>query len=101
MLTNNNIYIYIRPQCIAVQNQDIGIELVKRFVTFQTQPISLRTAFTCQSTSWICQLCYALSATHGDLVELGNNVGIIVGQSTGESGTQLTLRTFHTGGVFT
>ncbi|KAM7513763.1 hypothetical protein LguiA_003346 [Lonicera macranthoides] len=52
------------------------------------------------STSWICRLCYGRSPTHGDLVELGKAVGIIAGQSIGEPGTQLTLRTFHTGGVF-
>ena len=55
----------------------------------------------CRSTSWICRLCYGRSPTHGDLVELGEAVGIIAGQSIGEPGTQLTLRTFHTGGVFT
>nr|YP_009486618.1 RNA polymerase beta' subunit [Bauhinia binata]AWB12841.1 RNA polymerase beta' subunit [Bauhinia binata] len=93
--------IYIGSRCIAVRNQDIGIGLVNRLITFQTQPISIRTPFTCRSTSWICRLCYGRSTTHGDLVELGEAVGIIAGQSIGEPGTQLTLRTFHTGGVFT
>nr|YP_009972397.1 RNA polymerase beta'' subunit [Distemonanthus benthamianus]QNH82525.1 RNA polymerase beta'' subunit [Distemonanthus benthamianus] len=93
--------IYIGSRCIAIRNQDIGIGLVNRFITFQTQPISIRTPFTCKSTSWICRLCYGRSPTHGDLVELGEAVGIIAGQSIGEPGTQLTLRTFHTGGVFT
>ncbi|KAJ7941778.1 DNA-directed RNA polymerase subunit beta'' [Quillaja saponaria] len=93
--------IYIGPRCIAIRNQDIGIGLVNRFITFQTQPIYIRTPFTCRSTSWICRLCYGRSPTHGDLVELGEAVGIIAGQSIGEPGTQLTLRTFHTGGVFT
>ncbi|TYH24640.1 hypothetical protein ES288_A03G107500v1 [Gossypium darwinii] len=89
------------PRCIAIQNQDIGLGLVDRFKAFQTQPISIRTPFTCRSTSWICRLCYGRSPTHGELVELGEAVGIIAGQSIGEPGTQLTLRTFHTGGVFT
>nr|AEZ01417.1 RNA polymerase beta' subunit [Japonolirion osense] len=93
--------IYIGPRCIATRNQDIGIGLVNRFITFRAQPIYIRTPFTCRSTSWICQLCYGRSSTHGDLVELGEAVGIIAGQSIGEPGTQLTLRTFHTGGVFT
>nr|YP_010950681.1 RNA polymerase beta'' subunit [Hemsleya graciliflora]WMI39304.1 RNA polymerase beta'' subunit [Hemsleya graciliflora] len=93
--------IYMGPRCIGIRNQDIGIGLVNRFITFQTQPISIRTPFTCRSTSWICRLCYGRSPTHGDLVELGEAVGIIAGQSIGEPGTQLTLRTFHTGGVFT
>nr|YP_009670149.1 RNA polymerase subunit beta [Memecylon pauciflorum]QCW95467.1 RNA polymerase subunit beta [Memecylon pauciflorum] len=93
--------IYMGSRCIAVRNQDIGFGLVNRFITFQTQPIFIRTPFTCRSTSWICRLCYGRSPTHGDLVELGEAVGIIAGQSIGEPGTQLTLRTFHTGGVFT
>nr|AEZ49483.1 RNA polymerase beta'' subunit [Joinvillea ascendens] len=94
--------IYIGSRCIATRNQDIGIGLVNRFITtFRAQPIYIRTPFTCRSTSWICQLCYGRSPTHGDLVELGEAVGIIAGQSIGEPGTQLTLRTFHTGGVFT
>nr|YP_010308888.1 RNA polymerase beta'' subunit [Rheum alexandrae]QST19835.1 RNA polymerase beta'' subunit [Rheum alexandrae] len=93
--------IYMGPRCIAARNQDIGVGLVNRLITFQVQPISIRTPFTCRSTSWICRLCYGRSPIHGDLVELGEAVGIIAGQSIGEPGTQLTLRTFHTGGVFT
>nr|YP_009644004.1 RNA polymerase beta subunit [Fraxinus americana]QBS51679.1 RNA polymerase beta subunit [Fraxinus americana] len=93
--------IYTGTRCIASRNQDIGIGLVNRFITFRAQPISIRTPFTCRSASWICRLCYGRSPTHGDLVELGEAVGIIAGQSIGEPGTQLTLRTFHTGGVFT
>nr|YP_010507627.1 RNA polymerase beta'' subunit [Talinum fruticosum]UXG55584.1 RNA polymerase beta'' subunit [Talinum fruticosum] len=93
--------IYMGSRCVATRNQDIGVGLVNRFITFRTQPISIRTPFTCRSTSWICRLCYGRSPTHGNLVELGEAVGIIAGQSIGEPGTQLTLRTFHTGGVFT
>nr|YP_010873484.1 RNA polymerase beta'' subunit [Justicia betonica]WGV34704.1 RNA polymerase beta'' subunit [Justicia betonica] len=93
--------IYIGPRCIATRNQNIEIGLVNRFITFRAQSIAIRTPFTCRSASWICRLCYGRSPTHGDLVELGEAVGIIAGQSIGEPGTQLTLRTFHTGGVFT
>ena len=93
--------IYMGLRCIAARNQDLGIELVNRFITFGAQSIYIRTPFTCRSTSWICRLCYGRSLAHGDLVELGEAVGIIAGQSIGEPGTQLTLRTFHTGGVFT
>ncbi|NP_904089.2 RNA polymerase beta'' subunit (chloroplast) [Amborella trichopoda] len=95
----NDVYMGLR--CIATRNQDIGIGLVNRFITSRAQPIYIRSPFTCRSTSWICQLCYGRSTTHGNLVELGEAVGIIAGQSIGEPGTQLTLRTFHTGGVFT
>nr|YP_010028699.1 RNA polymerase beta'' subunit [Melampyrum roseum]QOS49449.1 RNA polymerase beta'' subunit [Melampyrum roseum] len=93
--------IYMSTRCIATRNQDIGIGLINRFLNFRAQSIAIRTPFTCRSASWICRLCYGRSPTHGDLVELGEAVGIIAGQSIGEPGTQLTLRTFHTGGVFT
>nr|YP_010290532.1 RNA polymerase beta'' subunit [Centrolepis aristata]ULQ64477.1 RNA polymerase beta'' subunit [Centrolepis aristata] len=93
--------IYSGSRCIATRNQDIGNGLGNRLITFRAQPIYIRTPFTCRSTSWICQLCYGWGPAHGDLVELGEAVGIIAGQSIGEPGTQLTLRTFHTGGVFT
>nr|QBC71789.1 RNA polymerase beta subunit [Drosera indica] len=93
--------IYIGQRCIATRNENMGLALVNRFITLRAQPISIRTPFTCRSTYWICRLCYGRSPTHGDLVELGDAVGIIAGQSIGEPGTQLTLRTFHTGGVFT
>nr|YP_008082402.1 RNA polymerase beta subunit-2 [Taiwania flousiana]AGL11248.1 RNA polymerase beta subunit-2 [Taiwania flousiana] len=91
----------INGRCIATRNQDIGIKLVNQLYYFQIQPIYIRTPFTCKSISWICQLCYGRNTTHSNLIELGEAVGIIAGQSIGEPGTQLTLRTFHTGGVFT
>ncbi|KAK5824947.1 hypothetical protein PVK06_019741 [Gossypium arboreum] len=87
--------------CIAIRNQYIGLGLVDQFRAFRTQPISIRTLFTCRSTYWIFRLCYGRSPTHGDLVELGEVIGIIIGQSIGEPGMQLTLRNFHTGIVFT
>nr|QBK36420.1 RNA polymerase beta subunit-2 [Pseudotaxus chienii] len=93
--------IYINGRCIATRNQDIGIKLANQLQNLQAQPIYIRTPFTCKSISWICQLCYGRSTTHSNLIELGEAVGIIAGQSIGEPGTQLTLRTFHTGGVFT
>nr|QYB20924.1 RNA polymerase beta'' subunit [Athrotaxis laxifolia]BBN66317.1 RNA polymerase beta subunit-2 [Athrotaxis laxifolia] len=93
--------VYINGRCIATRNQDIGIKLANQLYYLQIQPIYIRTPFTCKSISWICQLCYGRNTTHSNLIELGEAVGIIAGQSIGEPGTQLTLRTFHTGGVFT
>nr|YP_009682228.1 RNA polymerase beta' subunit [Fissidens nobilis]QDQ38640.1 RNA polymerase beta' subunit [Fissidens nobilis] len=93
--------IYINERCIAIRNQDITTELAIFLVTIKKKPIFIRSPLTCKSMIWICQLCYGWSLTHGNLIELGEAVGIIAGQSIGEPGTQLTLRTFHTGGVFT
>jgi DNA-directed RNA polymerase subunit beta' len=93
--------VYINRRCIATRNQDIRVGLSNQLINLRTQPIYIRTPFTCKSISRICQLCYGRSTTHNHLMELGEAVGIIAGQSIGEPGTQLTLRTFHTGGVFT
>nr|BDZ75622.1 DNA-directed RNA polymerase subunit beta'' [Timmiella anomala] len=93
--------IYINERCIALRNQDITADLAISLITIKKKPIFIRSPLTCKSMLWICQLCYGWSLTHGNLIELGEAVGIIAGQSIGEPGTQLTLRTFHTGGVFT
>ena len=93
--------IYVNKRCIATRNQDITTTLVMSLRTIKKKPIFIRSPLTCKSMIWICQLCYGWSLTHGNLIELGEAVGIIAGQSIGEPGTQLTLRTFHTGGVYT
>lgn len=68
-----------------------------------TAPISLniRSALMCKSNGSICQNCYGWDLAHNKLISLGETVGIIAAQSIGEPGTQLTMRTFHTGGIFT
>jgi len=93
--------IYVNERCIAIRNQDITTNLAISLITTKKKPIFIRSPLTCKSMIWICQLCYGWSLTHGNLIELGEAVGIIAGQSIGEPGTQLTLRTFHTGGVYT
>nr|YP_009690557.1 RNA polymerase beta'' subunit [Lindsaea linearis]QEG57337.1 RNA polymerase beta'' subunit [Lindsaea linearis] len=94
----DNVYWDVR--CVATRNQDISDRLASNLAT-SAQPIYVRSTLTCKSIFWICQLCYGWSLANQNLVELGEAVGIIAGQSIGEPGTQLTLRTFHTGGVFT
>ena len=61
--------------------------------------IKIRSALTCESKTGLCRKCYGWSLATGELVPLGEAVGIIAAQSIGEPGTQLTMRTFHTGGV--
>jgi DNA-directed RNA polymerase subunit beta' len=65
----------------------------------KTQGVAVRSPLTCQSKHGLCQHCYGWSLATGELVEMGEAVGIIAAQSIGEPGTQLTMRTFHTGGV--
>jgi DNA-directed RNA polymerase subunit beta' len=59
----------------------------------------VRSPLTCQLEQGVCQMCYGRDLGRGELVELGSAVGIVAAQSIGEPGTQLTLRTFHTGGI--
>jgi DNA-directed RNA polymerase subunit beta' len=61
--------------------------------------VAVRSPLTCQSRYGVCRTCYGRNLATGDLVEIGEAVGIIAAQSIGEPGTQLTMRTFHTGGV--
>ncbi|KAL5063832.1 hypothetical protein RYX36_025569, partial [Vicia faba] len=77
-----------------------GIE-EKLYIQTYVKYMNASAFFPYLNTSWICRLCYGKSPIHGDLVELGEVVGIIAGQSIGEPRTQLTLITFHIGGVFT
>lgn len=62
--------------------------------------IYFRTPLTCKLVIGICQVCYGWNLASGKVVELGEPVGILAAQSIGEPGTQLTMRTFHTGGIF-
>ncbi len=63
------------------------------------EEVRVRSVLTCDSRLGVCQMCYGLSLALGKLVEVGEAVGIMAAQSIGEPGTQLTMRTFHTGGV--
>ena len=63
--------------------------------------LNVRSSLTCKSLGSICQKCYGWDLAHEKLISLGEAVGIIAAQSIGEPGTQLTMRTFHTGGIFT
>jgi DNA-directed RNA polymerase subunit beta' len=61
--------------------------------------IRTRSVLTCEAEQGICAACYGLSLATGEMIELGEAVGVIAAQSIGEPGTQLTMRTFHTGGI--
>ena len=63
------------------------------------EEVKIRTVLTCRSKSGICAKCYGANMATGEAVQVGEAVGIIAAQSIGEPGTQLTMRTFHSGGV--
>ena len=84
---------------IGERNQEISADLASQIASVQKR-VSVRSPLTCSIRHGVCQLCYGWSLSEGRLVNLGEAVGIIAAQSIGEPGTQLTMRTFHTGGVF-
>ncbi|MEO1341157.1 MAG: DNA-directed RNA polymerase subunit beta'', partial [Cyanobacteria bacterium J06635_13] len=77
-------------------DQDLAVEIGDR-----VEEVMVRSPLTCEAARSVCQKCYGWSLAHGHMVDMGEAVGIIAAQSIGEPGTQLTMRTFHTGGVFT
>ena len=84
---------------VGERNQEISADLASQIASVQKR-VSVRSPLTCSIRHGVCQLCYGWSLSEGRLVNLGEAVGIIAAQSIGEPGTQLTMRTFHTGGVF-
>nr|YP_009774086.1 RNA polymerase beta'' subunit [Caulacanthus okamurae]QIZ74703.1 RNA polymerase beta'' subunit [Caulacanthus okamurae] len=86
---------------IARCSQVIDPWLANKIVELGYKGVLVRSPITCNSIRSVCQLCYGWNLAHGKVVDLGEAVGIIAAQSIGEPGTQLTMRTFHTGGVFT
>ncbi|HEV2128079.1 MAG TPA: DNA-directed RNA polymerase subunit beta' [Thermomicrobiales bacterium] len=74
-------------------------DLVQAVIDSGVEKINFRSVMACQAPHGVCQLCYGRNLATGKLVEKGEAVGIIAAQSIGEPGTQLTMRTFHTGGV--
>jgi len=84
---------------IVDRNEEIDEEKARRVVSAGVTQVYVRSPLTCQSRWGICQYCYGMDLSRGHLVEKHVTVGIIAAQSIGEPGTQLTLRTFHTGGV--
>ncbi|CAN1210416.1 DNA-directed RNA polymerase subunit beta' [Tumidithrix helvetica PCC 7403] len=88
-------------EVIVERNQSISDELSKAVAKAGVEEVLVRSTLTCESTRSVCQTCYGWSLAHAKVVDIGEAVGIIAAQSIGEPGTQLTMRTFHTGGVFT
>ncbi|MBO3663468.1 DNA-directed RNA polymerase subunit beta' [Microbacterium stercoris] len=83
---------------IAAAGSDVGDVLIDKLVEAGVEQIKVRSVLTCDSAVGVCANCYGRSLATGKLVDIGEAVGIIAAQSIGEPGTQLTMRTFHTGG---
>ena len=86
-------------EVLAEYNEVITHDLARKIANAGVTEMKVRSAMTCELTHGICAKCYGIDLGRGEIVELGAAVGIVAAQSIGEPGTQLTLRTFHTGGV--
>jgi DNA-directed RNA polymerase subunit beta' len=77
----------------------IGRDSLAKLVEEGVEKVAVRSVLKCQAQTGVCQQCYGVAPATGQMVQIGDAVGIIAAQSIGEPGTQLTMRTFHTGGV--
>ncbi|MGM7683958.1 DNA-directed RNA polymerase subunit beta' [Cytobacillus sp. Hm23] len=86
-------------EVFVAENEQIDEDLARVIVEAGVEEVWIRSAFTCNTRHGVCKKCYGRNLATGSEVEVGEAVGIIAAQSIGEPGTQLTMRTFHTGGV--
>jgi len=100
-ILNKPVYDPQTSTLLARKNTQITRELIEKFEATKVKDCSIRSPLTCNLYRAICQKCYGWDLTNENLVDIGEAVGILAGQSIGEPGTQLTMRTFHTGGIFT
>ena len=96
-----NIVNPITDEVVVRENEMITVDAARKLEEMQIEKIQVRSPMTCEATLGICRRCYGMDLATGQLVEPGMAVGIIAAQSIGEPGTQLTMRTFHIGGVAT
>ncbi|MDD2488441.1 MAG: DNA-directed RNA polymerase subunit beta' [Bacteroidales bacterium] len=92
----------IHPQTgeiLAYSGQDLTEEICKKIEESPIEEVEIRSVLTCESKHGVCAKCYGRNLAYGRIVQKGEAVGVIAAQSIGEPGTQLTLRTFHVGGV--
>jgi DNA-directed RNA polymerase subunit beta' len=91
--------VVVNGETLAAAGTDIGDLVLDRLIAAGQESLRVRSVLTCESKVGTCAKCYGRSLATGKLVDTGEAVGIIAAQSIGEPGTQLTMRTFHTGGV--
>ncbi|MEV5003493.1 DNA-directed RNA polymerase subunit beta' [Nocardioides sp. LML1-1-1.1] len=86
-------------EVLAGAGEDLGDVKIAELIEAGIEEVTVRSVLTCDAKTGTCAKCYGRSLATGKLVDIGEAVGIIAAQSIGEPGTQLTMRTFHTGGV--
>jgi DNA-directed RNA polymerase subunit beta' len=98
-LTAQRVFDPKTGEVLAERDEVLDRELMRKVTAAGITDLKVRSPLTCELTHGICSKCYGIDLGRGRMVELGSAVGIVAAQSIGEPGTQLTLRTFHTGGV--
>jgi DNA-directed RNA polymerase subunit beta' len=91
----------LEGKLLVAANQEINEEVARQIEMSGLDEVKIRSALTCESKRGVCALCYGRDLARGKMVAIGEAVGIISAQSIGEPGTQLTMRTFHIGGIAT
>ena len=86
-------------EVIVDKLQMITVSLADKVIAAGIKEVEIRTILTCNTANGVCQKCYGRNLATGNLVEVGEAIGVMAAQSIGEPGTQLTMRTFHSGGV--
>ena len=97
--TNKKVINPETKEVIADKLEYITEAIADKIIKAGIKEVEIRTTLTCDTVNGVCQKCYGRNLATGNIVEVGEAVGIMAAQSIGEPGTQLTMRTFHTGGV--
>jgi DNA-directed RNA polymerase subunit beta' len=95
----HNVYHPVTDELIILAGEEISSDVAKYIEEVGIETVEIRSVLTCESKRGVCVKCYGKNLATGYLTQKGDAVGIIAAQSIGEPGTQLTLRTFHVGGV--
>jgi len=95
----HDVYDPVTEDLIVSAGDEITVDISKRIEDSGIETVEIRSVLTCESKRGVCVKCYGKNLASGNIAQKGDAVGIIAAQSIGEPGTQLTLRTFHVGGV--
>jgi DNA-directed RNA polymerase subunit beta' len=95
----HDVYDPISNELLVSSGEEITEEIAKRIEESALESVEIRSVLTCEAKRGVCAKCYGRNLATGQMVQLGEAVGVIAAQSIGEPGTQLTLRTFHVGGT--
>ena len=95
----HDIYNPLNQEIVINAGEEITEDIVKIIETLPIDKVEVRSPLTCEAKKGICAKCYGRNLATGKMVQIGEAVGVIAAQSIGEPGTQLTLRTFHVGGI--